>query len=443
MNLRFVVSCGLVCAALLSAGCDEGRKAPGRTGVQVVNAAPGFEVLTFMRERDTRNAATMAFKGAQEFVWDVDTYDFTIGTRTLDERLAAPTWTFSATIETANTYEFVLTDVGGEIQPIVLTKPPPPASDAQIVALNAGSALPAMDLYLERPGVGIAGATPRGTFNALEQIAARTLPSGEYELFLTAAGDPATVLLASTTINLPAGATSTLVVTPEGGLGTALMSVLLLQSTTTTTLYDRNTTAEIRFINAPTDRGARDIAINSQFTPPLFPAAPFGEPTAYATTPIGAYQLQITPVGNPGVLELDQAVAGTVNARLTALVTGPTGTLAAAFVPDDGRSIYGEAKLRLASAAAQFPILDFVLTPPDGNPNDYLGLATLATPAIAQYAPIAPGEYDLYLRIYGSTTIVSGPTRLNVAGGGIYGVLAVDGPDTATAEVRLFDDFVP
>jgi hypothetical protein len=30
-----------------------------------------------------------------------------------------------------------------------------------------------------------------------------------------------------------------------------------------------------------------------------------------------------------------------------------------------------------------------------------------------------------------------------VAGGGIYGVLAVDGPDTATANAIFIDDFPP
>jgi hypothetical protein len=165
-------------AALASAGCDEGRKAPGKTGVQVVNAAPGFSELNFVRERDTRNAVTLTFKATQEYVWDADTYDFTIGARTLDSNSSGRTWTFSTQVETQNTYEFVLTEVGGEVQPVVITKPPPPATDAQIAGLHAGGGLPAMDLYLERPGVGIAGATPLGTFGALEQIAPRTVPSG-------------------------------------------------------------------------------------------------------------------------------------------------------------------------------------------------------------------------------------------------------------------------
>jgi hypothetical protein len=54
---------------------------------------------------------------------------------------------------------------------------------------------------------------------------------------------------------------------------------------------------------------------------------------------------------------------------------------------------------------------------------------------------VDPGEYDLYLYQYATLTIVSGPTRISVADGGIYGVLAVDGADTATANVLLLDAF--
>jgi hypothetical protein len=39
--------------------------------------------------------------------------------------------------------------------------------------------------------------------------------------------------------------------------------------------------------------------------------------------------------------------------------------------------------------------------------------------------------------------LLTGPTRLNLAAGGIYGVLATNGPDTATAVITLFDDFTP
>jgi hypothetical protein len=60
---------------------------------------------------------------------------------------------------------------------------------------------------------------------------------------------------------------------------------------------------------------------------------------------------------------------------------------------------------------------------------------------MSDYQVLYPGDYDLYLMASTTRTVLSGPTRISVAAGGIYGALAVDGADTATASVRLLDDF--
>jgi len=384
----------------------------------------------------------MRFKDAQLFVYDADTYDFYVIERSLSNADPGRTWTFAPKLEANTLYTFALTEVAGEIQPVVIATPPSPVTDAQIVALNAASGLPAMDMYLERPGVGIAGATPRGTFNAGEQIPPRTLPSGEYELFLTAAGNPADVLLTSLNFTLAAGTTSTFIVVPESGQSTARVSAVLLQSAPQV-LFDRNAPSVLRAINGATDRAPRDLAIDSQFSPPLFSAMPFAEPTAYGTVPIGTVKINVTPVGNPGVLELDAQFSSGAGQRLTTLFTGPAGTLQPTFAADDLRRLNREAKLRFMNAATQFLAIDFVVAFPEGDPAPLFPLAQLFPPGMSEYQPLYPGEYDLYLLETTTRAILSGPTRISVAAGGIYGALAIDGPDTATANVRLLDDFVP
>jgi hypothetical protein len=441
MDLRFVISCVLACGALLTAGCDDGRKAPGKVTVQVANVAPGFASLSFQREQDNRGAAELSFKTLQAFVYDADTYDFFVVERTLNQDDPGRTWTFAPTLEEDTSYTFVLTEVAGEVQPVVIATPPPPANDAQILALHAASGLPAIDVYLERPGVGIGGATPRGTFSAQQQIPASTLPSGDYELFLTAAGNPADVLLTSAQFSLPAGTTSTLLVVDERGLGTAPVSAVLLQSAATIPLFDVNAPPSMRVINAATDRAPRDVAINSELSPPLFSATAFGEPTAYTPLPVGALRVNVTPVGNPGVLELDTPSNGVIGQKATMLFSGPAGALLASFAEDDGRPVNREAKVRFMNAASQFSAIDFVVTAPGGDPLAPFPVAQLFPPSMSSYVPLYPGDYEVYLFRTGTPTIISGPTPISVAAGGIYGVLAVDGPDTATAEVRLLDDF--
>ncbi|HEX7237251.1 MAG TPA: hypothetical protein VF405_09840, partial [Gammaproteobacteria bacterium] len=164
MNLRSVASGALVCAVLVLSGCDQGRKAPGKASVQVANAAAGFTSLSFRREEDDQGRVELPFTDTRSFVYDADTYDFFVIEPTFSTTDPGRTWTFAPTLEKDTHYTFVLTEVGGEVQPVVMTVPTPPTVNAQIMALHAGTDLPAFDLYLERAGVGIAGATPRGTF---------------------------------------------------------------------------------------------------------------------------------------------------------------------------------------------------------------------------------------------------------------------------------------
>ncbi len=442
MNLRFVASCALVCAVLVLSGCDQGRKAPGKVTVQVANAASGFGSLSFEREHDDNNRSELQFKDAAAYYYDADTYDFFVLEPTFKVEDPGENWTFTQKLEKETHYTFVLTEVAGEIEPVVIPNPAPPTgSNAQILGLHAARGLPAMDLYLESPGVGIAGATPRGTFNVQEQIAPLTLPGGDYELFLTAAGNPADVLLTSQQFNLPAGTTSTFVVVDENGTGTARINALLLQGGASTILFDRNAPSALSAINGATDRMPRDVAVDSQFSPPTFSAIAFGEPTPYAQVPVGYMQINVTPVGNPGVLELGTQLVGTIGQRATMLFSGPAGTLIPVFAADDGRRFDREAKVRFMNVASQFIGIDFYVTLPDGDPGNLFPIASLYAPGISTYVTLHPGDYDLYLREGGTFTTVMGPTRFHVDAAGIYGILAIDGPDTATADLLYLDDF--
>jgi len=436
MNLRHAVSCGFVCAALLLTGCDEGREAPGRVSVQVLNVASGMEGVVFRREQETRTQATLGFKGATVAAYDADTYDF-YATDVADIRR---TFTFAETLETDENYAFVLTEAAGEIKPVVI-KFPKSTANPQVISLNAASGMPAMDLYVEPAGVGIVGAAPRGSFGPQEQIPPFAVPTGAYEIWLTAAGNPSSVLLTSPPVTLDANAVATLVVVAENGQGTVPLSVVMMAASPVV-LLDQHAPSELRVINGANDQAPRDVAIDSQFTPPLFSATTFAEPTPYAQVPTATMKVNVTPVGDQGVLEVDTAYAGVVGQRATMLFNGPAGTLVPLIVADDTRRLTAQGKLRFMSAiSTPTTSLDFVVTFPDQDPNTVAALTNLFAPGISGYTALDPGDYDLYLRQPFTTNYYAGPVRLSLAAGGLYAVLAVDGPDTATANVRLLDDF--
>jgi hypothetical protein len=441
MSLRCAASCGLISAVFALVACDEGRKAPPKVTFRVVNAAPGFAKLDYIRERPpVEKPFPLPYKGANEYRYDVDTYDFYVYDRWLDVPDYTPrTWTFLETLEPDFGYTLVLAERAGEVQPVFLEYPALVASDAQIVGLHAAPGLPGLDLYLERPGVGIAGATPRGTFNEFEQIAPRTLASGDYELWLTEAGNPANVLLATTTFSLADAATSTIVVVPEFGQAGSPLSVVLVRDEPIG-LFDRNVTGDLRAINGATDGVSRDFAINSEFSPPVFSAVPFASATTYASVLPTTQTINVTPVGNPGVLELNQQIAPAPGQRSTVLFAGPAGMLTHSATADDGRRLHNQAKLLLMNAATQFSGVNFLITPV-GSTAVVLGDSLAAPGTSMGYRLLSPGDYDLHLVSASTGAQINEPARVTLASGGIYGALAINGTDSATAGLSLFDDF--
>jgi hypothetical protein len=420
------------------AACDQGRKDPPNTSVRVANAAPSFNSIDFRREQSTlsQNAATLNFQGTAEFDWDTGQYDFNIDVATL------PRTTFSQDLREDTRYAFVLTEVGGLIEPVVLEYPPldSNATGAQALALHAAGGSAPLSVYIEPPGTALAAATPRATLAFGQALPAQSLTAGEYEISLTESGNPANVLLASSAFTLPAAASAILVIVDGSGVGPSPLAVILLGGAGAV-LTDKNAPSELRAINAATDMAPRDFVLNDDFAAPLFSAVPFAAETAYATTPVGDNTVNVTPVANPGVLELTQTLAMAANTRYTLLVTGDAGALTHVLISDDTRRIAGQAKLRMFNTASQFSAVDFFIVPTGTDIATTGPAASLGPSGVSTPFTVPPDTYDLVLRETGTTNVLAGPQSFTLAGSGIYSILSVNGPDTASATVAFLDDF--
>jgi hypothetical protein len=439
MTLSTLRPLALAALAFAAIGCDQGRSNPPDTTVRVVNVAPGFPALTFARgTRDrTGQESSVAFRDGREETYDADTYTYRVYVRGIERK------TIAKEVASGTLYTFVLAQSGAGIQELILEAQPPAAgaTDAQVIGAHAGEGLPAMDVFLERPGTDIAGAVPWGSASFLGTLAARSVATGDYEVTLTEAGNRANVLLTSTTFTLAAGTSTAFVITPEGNERVSPVSVTVVQSGVGS-LTDRNAAAAVRVINGATDAAPRDVAFNSQFSPPLFAAVPFAAPTAYVEIAPGTdVPVQVTPPGNPGVLELDQKVSPVGTLRHTLLFVGDAGALTHVFIAQDRRRFLEEARLTFYDAAKQFAGLDEVVLGTTGDPATALAAATLTPGTIGVPLELPPGSYNVYLRQTGTTTIVAGPIPVTLAAQGIYGVLATNGPDSVTATVTLIDDF--
>jgi hypothetical protein len=197
----------------------------------------------------------------------------------------------------------------------------------------------------------------------------------------------------------------------------------------------------VRVLNGAADGAPRDVAIDGQFSPPLFAAVPFAEATEFASVPSGDHTLNVTPPGNPGALELNQTITTTAPSYYTLIFGGEAGALTHVLVPDERRRVAGAAKLRFFNAASQFSSLDFLVAFENGDINLVFPQAVLGAPGASSSIVLQPGTYKFALRQSSTTNIVAEPQTLTVESGGLYGVLAINGPDTSTATMVLLDDF--
>jgi hypothetical protein len=447
MTLRVLRAFGLLVSLVLAlTACGSGRDNPPDTRVRIINVAPSYSSLYFSRERTP--ALNASFNGAAEpsTPYDEDTYDFYVYQQDLSTGRAnsTPILSFAKHVVTGTFYTFVLFEAGGAVENSILESPPvlATATDTQVQLLHAAENVPAVDVYLEPPGAVIAGATPWSSVSFRSSSAASNVAAGEYELTITAAGNPAAVLLTSVVFTLAAAQSTTFVISPDGGTGLGQLAVAIVQSGGGGVLIDRNAQSSVRVLNAPTDKTPRDVAFNGQFTPPLFSAAPFASPTARAPLAPGSdIPLNVTPVGNPGVLELDQKVIAVGGNPYTLLLSGDAGALIHAFVIDDIRRIGGVAKIRFYDAAPQFAAAELVLVPPGIDPANAYSVAFLLPGTVGTPVEVLPGTYDLYVRLGATNTLLAGPLAVTLLERGLYGVLATNGADTATADVTLIDDF--
>src|SRR5690606_26608283 len=111
-----------------------------------------FSSLIFRREEQTiPDPIVLSYLGGQAFTYDEDQYDFNIEVNDIATGALTRLKSFNATMSSDSRYMFVLTEVGGLVEPVVLEYTPldGAASGAQALALHAAEGGPAVSLYLE------------------------------------------------------------------------------------------------------------------------------------------------------------------------------------------------------------------------------------------------------------------------------------------------------
>ena len=321
-----------------------------------------------------------------------------------------------------------------------------PAGSTKVQVLHSAPSAPSVDVYVTAPGAALSSSQPLGTIAYQGAIGPSIVPSGQYEIRVTPAGDPATVVFDSGPTTFPDGADLVIAAVTNTGPGSAPIRLAVFDAFgNNERLVDASTPAEVRVVHASPNAPAIAVVANGNTAAPLVPTLSFPDFTPYFSVTPGSYALAIAPASNPAGTLLTVSHdfnAGTVH---SVYAIGTTSALSSLVTWDDNRRYATQARLRIVHAAPSAGLVDVYLTAHGA------GIAS----AVPTYAAVpfgvdseldsyAAGSYDVTITTAGSKTVLLGPANVTLANKGLYTAVARDAPGGgAPLGLILLDDFAP
>jgi len=430
----------LAIAFIVAAGCDTGRTNPPDAAVRVIHAAPNTGTAVFKRVK--ANSTPLDYKGSSSFNFDVDEYSFSFEIYGVDGSVV-DTLSFVQTLEEGTDYTMVLREVGGAPAVKIIEAPArqqTSASGTQLQLMHAAPMVGSVDIFIEPEGFDLMTATPWGTLSYDEVLEPREFTGGSYVVVLTAAGDPTTVLMESEPLALGALQNAFLYIADGAGTSVAPVTIAIAEATASD-IVDKTVQFGMRVINAVSDRTSKDIGIDLELMPPLIQALPFATVTDTVEVQAGDHNLNVTPAGDMGTIEIDRPFTAPKGALGTWFISGAPGTLNANFLSDEYRVLDGEAKLRCFNAAPLIDGIAIYITAPGTEISTVAPTELLLSGGASANRRLAPGDYELTVVKSSDNTVVAGPLALSIAAGGYYGILINDALSGTGADISLLYDF--
>ena len=334
------------------------------------------------------------------------------------------------------------------IEPLVVTRDASavPAGSVRLQVVHAAPAAPRVAVYVTAPNADLASSAPAGTFSFKESFGPVNVAAGEYQIRVTPAGVPGTVVFDSGPLRLDAGGDLLVAAVPNTTTGAAPISLLAtITAGGRLEILDRAAPARLRVVHASPDAPAVDVVANDNFANPLVRALAFPTATPFVGVPGGTYNVKVTPAGNRGVIVIDANPTFSAGAEYSVFAVGRLAAIEPLVLRDDRRRVATQAKLRIVHASPTAGAVDLYVVAPGAS-------IAQATPAFSSvpfkantgYVSLAAGRYDVVVTPAGSKTAAIGPATIQVAASGVYTIAARDAAGGgAPLGGVLLDDFAP
>lgn len=449
-KLRFST---IIAFAALVAACDS------NDGPDVTAPVPAptfdFQVLHASPDAPLVN---VSFNGAQTLS-DVDykqgsgQVEIVEGTYPVQVDAILPDGTTSAVIgpvdvDFAGDTTYTIAAVGkvadGTLEPLVISQPRTAvgAGNARAFVLHAAPDAPTVDVFVTAPGADLTAAVPLGSFSFKETLGPAEVAAGDYQVRVTPAGDPATVVFDSGTLALNDGDDLVIAAVNNTATGDAPISLVALTGAGSAEFFDAATPADLRVVHASADTGAVDVIVNDTLT--LVDDLGFPNATPFVSVDPATYNVKVTDGANASVIAIEADLAFEAATIYDVLAIGPFASIEALIATDDYRRVATEAKLRLVHASPTAQDVDIYLTGDNDISDDTPLLEAVPFGANTGFLPVTPGTYFVTITPTGTQTAAIGPLEITIEGSGVYTAVARDevGGGAVSGTPILLDDFV-
>jgi hypothetical protein len=295
-----------------------------------------------------------------------------------------------------------------------------PANNARLQLLHAAPDAPEVDIYVTEPDASLTASTPAARLAYGDEATDRLLfPSGDYQVRVTPAGDPDTVLFDTGEITLRNRDDLLVLAVASTAPGNAPISLLVSDRFTTAEVLDKDTPTALRVVHASPDAPALDV-IGARPEPPEpdppLPEVTFADDLTY---------LQFTPYvlaepdtwtirgvkssePDPETPPFSFARALGIGQRTTVLAVGLLENIDDLVLADEIRPIYTEGRIRIVNLGLGTGVVDVyvveagtdISTVAPTLPGVGVGIATA-------HLGFTPDNYTVSFTLPGTKTVLA------------------------------------
>ncbi len=332
------------------------------------------------------------------------------------------------------------------IEPLVLTRSDSgvTSGNVRLQVVHAAPDAPMVDIYATVPNADLSQSAPIVTAEFKGSLDATEIVAGDYQIRITPAGDPETVVYDSGPQTLASGGDFIVAAVTNTGPGSHPVNLVLVNPQgQVIPLLHVATPAEVRVVHASPDAPAVDVIADDNFQAPLVDNLEYAEYAGYVDLAPADYNLKVVPNGELAPVVIDADLSLMAGLSYNVIAANLLESIEPLVLTADNRRIATEAKLRIVHASPAAGNVDVYLVAPNSDITEITPtLADVPFLADTDFLSILPGSYDVVITPTGSKDAAIGPLNVTLNALGIYSAIAIDNVGGgAPLGVILLDDF--